>query len=129
MIGHNQYKECTMKTTIPILTLVVLLSITGCASVSKEGISKPTIYTSPTSYLENFPLGSITEENLINHLGLPDKSTQLNGKSYYSYEVGSGYGERQYIYEVSGGIVTNVRYNDQGMYNGSSAKKIQNNKE
>jgi len=115
-----------MKMIIPLLTLMVFLSITGCASVSKDGISKPTIYTSPTSYLKSFPLGSITEESLINHLGLPDKSTQLNGKNYYSYEIGTGYGEKQYIYEVNDGIVTNVRYNDQGMYNGSSAKEIQN---
>lgn len=115
-----------MKKIISLTNLMIFLLTVGCASVSKDGISKPTIYTSPISYLENFPLNSISEEKLINHLGLPDKSTQLNDKSYYSYEVGKGYGERQYIYEVNNGIVTNVRYNDQGMYNGSSAKEIQN---
>ena len=117
-----------MKKLLFIGIILVSLFVVSCASTSPDGYSKPTIFTSPISYLNDFPLNSVKKENLIIHLGLPDKSDEFEGKIYYSYEVGEDYGKREYIFEVTDDVITDVRYNDQGPYNGSSAKQIQNNK-
>lgn len=113
-----------MKKTI--VSLLLTLLVYGCGTPMVSGFSKPTIFTIPPSYLDSFPLGSVTKDELISNLGVPDKSSELDGKTYLAYELGEGYGKRQYVFEISNGIVTDVRYHDQGPYNGSSAKKRQN---
>lgn len=106
--------------------IVLALVVYGCATPSMSGFSKPTILTNPLSYLDSFPLGLVTKDEIISNLGVPDKSSGLDGKTYLAYELGEGYGKRQYVFELSNGIVTDVRYHDQGPYNSSSAKKRQN---
>ena len=122
-------KEVLMKmTNVAILFAVTLyFLVSGClpSTPVKDGYSKPTIMSDPLSYLDSFPLGKVTKENLINNLGIPDKTSDLEGKIYYSYELGEGWGKRQYVYELTDGVVTDVRYHDQGPYNGSSAKQRQ----
>jgi hypothetical protein len=110
---------------IAMIVVVMSLLIAGCAATNKDGYSKPTIMTNPLSYLDSFPLGKVSKESVIGNLGIPDKTSEFEGKTYYSYELGEGYGKRQYVYELTNSIVTDVRYNDQGPYNGSSAKQRQ----
>ena len=114
-----------MKKVAILIAITMYFLVSGCATPTKDGYSKPTIMTNPLSYLDRFPLGKVTKESLINNLGIPDKTSDLEGKTYYSYELGEGYGKRQYVYELTDGIVTDVRYHDQGPYNGSSAKQRQ----
>jgi len=114
-----------MKKTTILIAIAMSLFLLGCGTPIRGGFSKPTIFTIPPSYLDSFPLSQVTEESLINNLGLPDKTSNFKGKTYYSYELGRGQGKRQYVYEITDGIVTDVRYHDQGPYNGSSAKQRQ----
>lgn len=109
-----------------ILTcLMASIILTGCASVGPHGSDKPTIMTNPPSYLESFPLNSVTQGQLVQDLGVPDKSINVGNQTLLSYEVGEGWGEREYIYVIEDDVVTDVRYNAQGPYNGSSASEMQ----
>ena len=105
--------------------VIVAALIAGCASIGPNGSGKPTVMTNPPSYLQSFPLNSVTQDQLIQDLGLPDKSIEIGDQLYLSYELGEGWGAREYIYVLENNVVTDVRYNDQGPYNGSSAKKMQ----
>jgi len=89
-----------------------------------KGLTKPTIFTIPPRYLDSFPLGTITEENLIDNLGIPSDSYKLNEKTYLSYEIAKS--GRKFVYVLFDGVVTDVVYHDQGPYNGASAKERQN---
>ena len=106
--------------------VIATILLSGCASVGPNGGGKPTIMTNPPSYLQSFPLNSMTQDQLIQDLGVPDKSIEIGDQLYLSYELGEGWGEREYIYVLEDDVVIDVRYNDQGPYNGSSARKIQN---
>lgn len=114
-----------MKKAIAFIVVTMSLLIVGCATPVIDGYSKPTVATNVVSYLDDFPLGKVTKDSLINNLGIPDKISEFEGKTYYSYDLGHGYGKRQYVYELTDGLVTDVRYHDQGPYNGSSARKRQ----
>lgn len=107
-----------------LLLLCFVVAIYGCTPTT-GGFSKPTIFTSPLSYLDSFPLGTVTKDELISNLGIPDKTNEFEGQTYYTYELGEGHGKRQFVYIISGDVVTDVKYHDQGPYNGSSAKKRQ----
>lgn len=119
-----------------ILAFVFMLFVSGGCSTTDmakiygytpptvKGVTKPTIFTAPPRYLDSFPLGTVTEEDLINNLGIPGDSYKLNGKTYLSYEIAKS--GRKFVYVLSNGVVTDVVYHDQGPYNGASAKKRQN---
>jgi hypothetical protein len=96
--------------------------------VLNNSVSKPTISTKPPSYLGNFPLNSVSKDQLIGNFGEPDKTVAMGDTIYLAYELGEGGEKRQYVYEISDGIVTDVKYHDQGPLNGSSARKMQKNK-
>jgi len=110
-----------------ILIFLICLCLTEYAAAKEVKIPKPTIFTIPTSYLARFPLGVVTKDKLIDSLGVPDKTTQFEDKTYLAYEVGNknSYGAREFVYVFLDNVVVDVRYNDQGPYNGSSAKEIQ----
>jgi hypothetical protein len=124
MLRALEIEGVTMNHRILGFVLVATL-LSGCASVGPNGSGKPTIMTNPPSYLQSFPLNSVTQDQLIQDLGVPDKSIKIGDQLYLSYELGEGWGEREYIYVLEDNVVIDVRYNDQGPYNGSSARKIQ----
>lgn len=109
---------------LQIIALAIVFAIVGCTTpINKDGYSKPTVLTQAPSYLKEFPLGTVSKKSLIENIGIPTRTNELEGKVYYSYELGEGYGLRQFVYEITNGMVTDVRYHDQGPYNGMSAKK------
>ena len=108
-----------------ILVLILMLCICGCVTPMVGGFNKPTIMTKPMSYLDNFSLGSVTKGELISNCGIPDKTNEYEGKTYLTYEVGQGYGKRQFVYILSNDVIVDVQYHDQGPYNASSAMKRQ----
>lgn len=76
-----------------ILAFVFIMFVFGCHPTADmmgynpptvKGVTKPTIFTIPPRYLDSFPLGTVTEEDLINNLGIPGDSYKLNGKTYLS---------------------------------------------
>ena len=106
-----------------LLALVICSLLVGCAT--SQFISKPTIFTNPLSYLNKVPLNTTTKDELINELGIPDKTTESGGKTYLAYELGKDFGKREFVYIISNDIVIDVTYHDQGPFNGASAKKRQ----
>src|SRR5215475_9450057 len=106
----------------------VIVSIVGVfisTSVLAADVSKPTLFTSPPSYLKSFPLNSVHTADLIGALGVPDKTATLGQTTYASYVLGEGYGKREFVFIITNDVVVDVQYNSQGPYNGDTAKKEQ----
>jgi len=104
------------------LLVIVTLILSGCAGA---GGLKPSIATSPPGYLESFPLGSVTETEMISKSGPPDRTIDIGGKKAFVYQMGEGLGVRTYTYIFERDVIADVLYNDNGPYNGSTAKKAQ----
>ncbi len=110
-----------------IHTLIILLSITLLTPACAGDLSRPTIWSSPSGYLEGVRLG-ITQEKAMDSLGVPDEQMQFSGKDLWVYIVGEGWGLRKFTYVFVDGILDDVKYNDQGPYNGITAKQVQTEK-
>jgi len=102
-------------------TIIVFAS----TSVLAADISKPSLFTSPPSYLKSFPLNTVHTADLIGALGVPDKTATLGATTYASYVLGEGYGRREFVFIITNDVVVDVQYNSQGAYNGDTAKKEQ----
>ena len=99
--------------------LVLVAALSACAAA---GGLKPTILTAPPSYLDSFPLGTVSESEMISKVGPPDKIMEIGGKKAFVYQLGEGYGIRTFTYTFDRGVVIDVLYNDSGPYNGITAK-------
>lgn len=99
-----------------ICLLFVVLS--GCAS---SGL-RPSVFTSVPRYLAAFPIGTLSEADLVAQVGPPARSVDYPAGRGLVYEVGEGYGLRTYTYIVKGGVVSDVLYNDNSSWNGKTAK-------
>jgi len=106
-------------------TLITLLIFMVTSAVHAADI-KPTLFTSPPDYLAQFPLDQVSETDMLDHVGPPARVVDLAGRKMLVYELGRGYGLRTFTYSIQDGKVVDVLYNDQGPYNGSSARKSQN---
>ena len=104
------------------VVIICALLLSACAAA---GGLKPTIFTAPHGYLASFPLGTVTETEMIAKVGPPDKTIEVAGKKAFVYQLGEGYGIRTFTYTFDGGVVVDVLYNDSGPYNGSTAKAAQ----
>jgi|SRR5579885_523913 len=111
-----------MKSVRTVLSLILVLA---SASALAADISKPTLFTSPPSYLKSFPLGTVHAADLIGALGVPDKTATIGPTTYASYVLGEGYGKREFVFIITNDVVVDVQYNSQGAYNGDTAKKEQ----
>jgi len=104
------------------LILTALLLLSACTA----GGLRPTLFTIPPSYLKSFPLGSITEDDLLVRIGPPEnRITGPRGLTSIVYSVGSEYGRKTFTYVMKDGFVADVIYNDNGPYNGTRASKTQ----
>ena len=104
------------------LVIAATLLFSACAA----GGLKPSIMTSPPGYLQSFPLGSVTETEMISKAGPPDRTIDIDGKKAFVYQFGELLGVRTFTYMFERGVIADVLYNDNGPYNGSTAKKAQN---
>jgi hypothetical protein len=102
--------------------LLLIAALSACAAA---GGLKPTIYTAPPSYLDTFPLGTVSETEMVSKVGPPDRTTEIGGKKAFVYELGEGYGKRTFTYTFDRNVVIDVLYNDSGPYNGITAKSRQ----
>lgn len=88
---------------------------------------KPTVFTVPTSYIDSFPLGTVSEAAVIEKFGPPSREIEIDGKKAFAYELGekNSFLHRTFTYTFVDGVVVDVLYNDSGPYNGISAQKRQ----
>lgn len=82
------------------------------------------IYTNPKTYLREFPLG-VNRTIIYEQLGVPKSTLEFEGKTVWVYEYGKGYGLRKLSFEILENKIIEVRYNDQGPWNNSTATKLQ----
>jgi len=100
-----------------ILLLLLTLVITGCASTStsEKGIYRPTGWTNNEAYLKEFPLNIVTEQEVFDHVGIPDKIVTSGDRKYLTIEIMNTPSQTMnYIYEIQKGVVTNVLYSNTG---------------
>ncbi len=100
--------------------IIITIFLYGCV-----GGLKPSILTMPPSYLSSFPLNTITEEEMMFKSGPPDKNIKIGDKKAMVYQMGEHLGKRTYTYILDNDLIIDVLYNDDGPYNGSTARKIQ----
>jgi hypothetical protein len=105
------------------LAAAMLLACFLSAAALAAGL-KITIFTNPKSYLAKFPLG-VAQSELYEQLGAPESTLQLGERTVWVYRYGEGYGLRKFSFELVGGKVVEVRYNDQGPWNGLTATQLQ----
>ncbi|MFH1984159.1 MAG: hypothetical protein ABIL58_20150 [Pseudomonadota bacterium] len=104
------------------LMIVCVIFFVSCTAA---GGIKPTVYTAPPSYLKTFPLGQITEKEMIMKAGPPNRTIEIDGKKAFVYDLGEVMGARSFTYIFENGVVDDVLYNDMGQYNGITAKQYQ----
>lgn len=109
-----------MKKLITILLLLYSATVLAGLKIS--------IWTNPKTYLKKFPLNETTQTQIYEALGAPESTLKMGGLDVWIYKYGEGYGLRKYSFEIKDGIVVEVRYNDQGPYNGKTASGMQKDK-
>lgn len=104
------------------IVFALALLLTACAGA---GGLKPSIFSTPPSYLSSFPLNTVTESEMILKAGPPSRTTEINGNKALVYQMGEGFGERTWTYIIENGVIIDVVYNDHGSANGSTATQYQ----
>ena len=94
------------------------------AACTPAGGIRPTAFNYPPSYLKNFSLNTITEDEMLHKAGPPDREIQISGKRALVYKANQA-GNMTYTYILEKGIVTDVIYNENGVLNGDTAKAEQ----
>lgn len=105
-----------------VMLVLMMLALAGC---TPAGGIRPSAYTYPTGYLQTFPLGAVTAEEMLQKVGPPDNTVEIAGRKAFVYQIGSG--RRTYTYVFDGGTVSDVIYNENGILNGTTAKAEQQN--
>lgn len=116
-----------MGPTLNKIILIIFASVMFVACAPAGGI-RPTMFSIPPSYLSNFPLDTVSPDEMILKSGPPDNVIKINGNDALVYRFGELDGVRSYTFISSNGFVSDVIYNDNGSYNGSTAKQYQSKK-
>lgn len=106
-----------------ILYALLLFSTTALAvDLSFSG------WTNPKTYLGKFPLGKVTQQEVLKQLGVPKQSVTLAGVEYWSYPITNGDRVPTYTFQIKDGKVIDVQYNNPNAlrtYDGLTASEVQ----
>lgn len=105
----------------PLLAMLGTLVLAACATAG-SGVS---VATNPKIYLADYELDKPQSE-VLKDMGAPDNEITMDGRKAWVYRLGEGYGKRRYTFVFEDSKVHNVLYNDQGPYNGLTARELQN---
>ena len=99
-----------MKRLIVLFMEIVLL--VGCASANTpEKLLRPGgPFTDPWVYLDTFPIGKVTADQLVEQIGPPDDSKHLEAKTFLTYISTVRTENNRFIFTVENGIVTDVAF-------------------
>ena len=105
-----------------IIFVLVIVTI-GCAVLKH----KPSLFTYPPNYLRTFPLDQFSETDLLIKIGPPLRNIEIGGGRAFVYKIAKSVTqvERTFTYIFKDGFVHDIIYNDDGPYNGMSARKLQ----
>jgi hypothetical protein len=115
-----------MKRFVLFLALVLISvgSVNG-ADKSPNGIYRPTLSTSARSYLKKFPLNKVAVDEIVQYVGTPDKSMNIAGSDYLTYNIEpkNGSGVIEYTFIIKDGVVVNVTYLNSGNFFGVTQRE------
>lgn len=108
-----------------LLAVPVALLTASCAPQSAHGVSRPSISSNPRSYLRSFPLGKITEGEILQFVGSPTRTHESGNQRFLTYDVATKHnpGVLQYTYVIQGGVVQDVTYTNAGNFFGAIQKE------
>jgi len=110
-----------MKRLVLLLGLLLLgAGISHADDTSPNGVYRPTLATSARSYLKKFSLNRVTPDEVVQYVGAPDKTSNIAGSDYLTYNIEpkKGNGVIEYTFVVKGGVVVNVTYLNSGNFFG-----------
>lgn len=111
---------------LSLILFAICSILPGCVNPSSpSGVYRPTLSTIPKSYVATFPVNRATEQEVIQYVGNPDKTTESNGTKYATINIapaGSN-GVIEYTYEIQRGIVTKVTYLNSGNFFGVTQRE------
>ncbi len=92
---------------------------------SANGVYRPTLSTSAKKYLREFQLGKATQDEVIQYVGMPDKSNTIGGSEFLTYSIApkTSSGVIEYTYELKEGVVVNVTYLNSGNFFGVTQRE------
>ena len=121
-----------MQKLLTLLLLAIVLAATNSVAgdKSEHGVYRPTLSTMPKSYLKKFRLDVATMDEVVQYVGVPDKTMRLGGSEFLTYNIGPNKGGViEYTFEVKDGVVVNVTYLNSGNFFGvtqrESARQLQ----
>lgn len=108
--------------------LLVAMLVAAFPSVAKDaspnGIYRPTLATNARSYLRKLQLGKITAEEVVQYLGTPDKTFQMSGSDYLTYNISKqSQGTIEYTFQLKDGVVVNATYLNSGNFFGVTQRE------
>lgn len=108
-----------------LITFVLLLGL-GVASAADLTFSG---WTNPKTYISEFPLNQVTQQELLSQLGVPLRTVSFGGAEYWSYPlVPIADSTRSFTFEIRDGKVTDVQYHNKfvaDQHDGLAAKAMQ----
>lgn len=115
-----------MKRLVLLLGLLCLgLGVAYAGNTSPNRVYRPTLATSARSYLKKFPLNRVTPDEIVQYVGTPDKTANVAGSDYLTYNIEpkKGNGVIEYTFIVKGGVVVNVTYLNSGNFFGVTQRE------
>jgi hypothetical protein len=101
-----------MKRRYSLALILLALWMTAPASRADESpeINPPSEWSLPRPYLRKFPLGIVSDQELLTALGAPASTATAGETIVWTYEVGAGRDLVRWSYVMTDGIVTDVLY-------------------
>lgn len=112
--------------TLFLAALLALLPLTAfAADKSPNGAYRPSLSTNARSYLREFPLNKVPAEEVVQYVGAPDKTYNLAGKDYVTYDIEpkGGKGVIEYTFVIKDGVVVEVTYLNSGNFFGVTQRE------
>jgi hypothetical protein len=92
------------------IAVAALILISCAAATSPSGVYRPSLMTTRHSYVENFPCGTATKQEVLTYVGTPDSTHKDDGIEYLTYTIRDDqHGKIQYTYFIKDGVVVDVR--------------------
>ena len=111
-----------METMRNIITAIAALLISTIATGAE--IERPGLSDNPRTYLKEFPLDVVEQDELIEAVGAPDKSSSVGDTTYVTYNISkTDTGTIEYTFIIKGGKVVNVKYLNAGNFFGLEQKE------
>lgn len=114
-----------MKRFVLGLALCLVVAAPAFAGDKKgpSGLYRPTLSTFSNKYLRNVKLGVATQQEVIDYVGMPDKTTKIGDVDYLTYDIGNRKGGIiEYTFQIKDGVVIDVTYLNSGNFFGVTAR-------